>query len=131
MTTKVRVNKEIMLRSKLEVAYENLRRQHIIARHNYCCCGSCGMAAMNAKVEKFEAAGKPVRGVVFYHEQDKDRLRETNSVYLCYDGHGDIDATVIGHEIVTALRDAGYQEADIEWDGNAMTRIRINNVLAY
>jgi hypothetical protein len=121
--------KETVLNSKLHVAFVDLRKRGIIARHNFWCCRTCGLAGIAQIVNTRNANGKVTRGYVFYHQQDTDEARINNKLYLYYGGNWNIDSVRVGKAVVRALKRAGYSGHDIDWNGDDRVRIRLHNVL--
>lgn len=66
--------------NKLDLAFADLERQKIIARQDWTCCGTCGIAEIGNDVEDVSAW----RGYVFFHTQDTNQLIENHSTYLNY-----------------------------------------------
>ena len=59
---------------KLMGAFRELGKLGVIARHNFLCCQSCGAAELNRIMIEKIVLGEEVKGGVFYHVQDNDRL---------------------------------------------------------
>ena len=56
------------LKQKLNTAFRNIRARNVLTRQSFMCCMSC---ALHALPEDPSAAG-----IVYYHRQDADNLRE-------------------------------------------------------
>jgi hypothetical protein len=56
-------------RQKIATAFKALRRNGIMARMNFLCCGECGHAAMHDRLGDG-------RDYVFYHAQEHDRFKK-------------------------------------------------------
>lgn len=113
--------------SKLNQAFRAMRKQGLFARQSYWCCSSCaGYAAGEICREKAEA-GKPYKGVVFYHQQDAENKRDGDDFYLAYSDTG-VDGSLtieqVGELARSVLEECGIET---EWDGNPNVRILIKN----
>jgi hypothetical protein len=115
---------------QLSNAFKALRKLGLIAKQNFSCCGSCAGYALATRVSEMpEAKRNKVKGIVFYHRQDAERLPLGGETYLSYgqvgtQAWGDIgEPTVwIGEQIVKVLREHGLEA---EWDGQPETRILV------
>lgn len=110
---------------RLDGAFEHLQERGIIARQNYWCCQTCGTSAIHGEMDAAARDGAPVRGYVYYHEQDTERAAEGGGLMLAFGSVQDSDAAriAIAHEIVQALRSAGLEP---EWDGDIARRIGVD-----
>lgn len=101
-------------KDRLNGMFRELRRQRIVARQNFMCCGSCASAELASMVRERDA-----RGAVYYHRQEGERLRAgAERVYLAYgagDGASESEDRVIGLEIVHAAQRNGLA---VDWDGD-------------
>ena len=61
-----------------------LRKEGLIARQNFSCCGGCAGYELAEEYAAARKAGKgqKIKGVVFYHRQDADTLRRTGATYV-------------------------------------------------
>ncbi len=118
-------------RSVLLQAFEDLRKQGLIARANFRCCQSCAGYEISEKVSKMskEEAGK-VKGCVYWHQQDEDNLKERGSLYLAYGnlettGNGTVGLPTVevGKMVVETLKRYGLS---VEWDGSEGSRIQVD-----
>lgn len=121
---------------KLSNAFKLLRKNKIIARQNFACCGSCGSYEIATKMEELLNAGKSVTGYVFYNRQSTESLRgdwrrpADGRLYISYaDGStskypNNITKTSeeIGKMLVVALTEVGLA---FEWDGNSDTCVLV------
>lgn len=115
------------LREKLNIAFKIMRKNGLIARQNYLCCGSCAGYDLTIDAVKRVQSGKIVNGCCFYTRQDNSGLQFNGRVYL---GYGCLESTEagtiglstehVGVIVVDALDRAGLK---YEWDGNPDTRI--------
>lgn len=117
----------------LTVAFSALRKQGIIARQNFLCCQSCASSALSGIAVKQHTEGKPVNGVVYYHRQDNNTLKESGYVYLAYgdvshyeEGKPEVSMGLptieVGKLVVKAVAATGLK---VDWDGNEGTRIKV------
>lgn len=104
------VKPEPIGRDKISAAFRELRKDKWIARMNYLCCSTCGWA----EIEGTKWATK-IKNVVFFHNQDNDRLKETGKTYLSWSGNG--------KKLVKVLKKHKLKPI---WDGENTTRISIN-----
>ncbi|MCT9079137.1 DUF6891 domain-containing protein [Streptomyces fulvoviolaceus] len=98
---------------RLERAFADLERTGIVARENFTCCRSCGMAEIGAETEDPEGT----RGFVFFHHQGTRSASEGHGLALYHGGFDEsADTTTrVGHEVVAALGAVGLSA---EWDGD-------------
>jgi hypothetical protein len=110
---------------RLDAAFADLEAEGVIARHNFWCCQSCGMAAIWDEVEACETGGRAARGYAFYHEQDTESAVAGDGLYLSYGdaGEGEAAALAIGHHIVRKLEKRGLKT---DWNGSLDKRIRVS-----
>lgn len=92
-------------KTELTKAFKELRKEGFFARQNFTCCQSCGWA---------EVPEKQSEKAVFYHSQDNDDI-EKGFVYLAWSGDGQLILSILKKYF-----------KDIEWDGTANQRIKIN-----
>lgn len=109
---------------RLDEAFATLDRKGIVARHNFTCCQTCGHAEIAYEVDE-TSHHRPVRGYVFYHQQDTESAVMGYGLYLAYGAVSstEIASIDIGWEIVDALRDAGLS---VEWNGSIQKRINVD-----
>ena len=107
---------------RLDAALEALEMNGIVARQDFTCCGSCGMAEIDAEIDRFEARGVTARGYVFFHQQDTESAVDGQGLYFNYGGRdtGERSALRVGEELVQALRRAGLKP---KWNGDLGRRI--------
>lgn len=109
-------SKELALREALE-------KRGVLFAENFWCCTTCA----NSAIDEYEPLGYAY--YAFYHEQDAKSAAETGELYLGFgpfDLSGDSDARVLraGRKIVQAAKSVGFQ---VDWDGDAESRIRLEN----
>jgi hypothetical protein len=122
-------------RKRLRAAFADLRKAGYLARQNYLCCYGCAGYALTGRAAELVAAGKAVRGAVFYHRQDADDLAKLGRCYLGFGplhhspGAGKPEQTIgihpeeVGYELMAVLHRHNIAAA---WDGNPDTRILID-----
>lgn len=98
-------------------ALESLSARGIVARPDFTCCGTCGAAEIGAEASEGD------RGYVFFHQQDTEAAVTGEGLHLSYGTFDGADATTIGHEVVSALADAGQPTV---WNGSASRRILVS-----
>lgn len=109
---------------RLDKAFDRLSLKGIVARQHFTCCQTCGHYEIWDEIRQTEEIGQTVRGYVFYHMQDTESAYQDGFLYLAY---GSTERTAeamqkIGHEIVTALQDAGLI---VSWNGELNKRIGV------
>ena len=128
--------------SKLDRAFEALRRAHVVAEQDFSCCNTCGHAEIEGDQDDL--------GYVFFHQQDTESLAESGSTYLSYGifwpAHISekeykalsssqreelYDATTIKlmkTVVIPILQEHGI---GVSWEGNVDTRILLTDVEWY
>lgn len=128
--------------SKLDRAFEALRRAHVVAEQDFTCCNTCGHAEIEGDQGDL--------GYVFFHQQDTESLAEYGSTYLSY---GIFWPAHISEEEYKALSSSQREELydattiklmktvviptlqehgiGVSWEGNVDTRILITDVEWY
>ena len=109
---------------RLDAAMEALEMRSIVARQDFTCCGTCGVAEIGAEINDFEQKGVRARGYVFFHQQDTESAVDGHGLYFNY-GHAleydKPEASIeIGKELVKALEGAGLRP---KWNGDLGQRI--------
>jgi hypothetical protein len=95
------------LRTKVQAAYRELRKEGYACRSNFSCCQNCA---------RHELADKGhVEKVVFWHMQDTDSAKRSGKLYLAWSGNG--------REIARVMRKQGLT---VKWDNTEATRIRVH-----
>ena len=120
-------------RSKLTKAFSLLRKEGLLARQNFSCCGTCGGYEISEMGEsKGKKTGKYPAGYVFYHRQDTDTLNRNGVVHLRYGTFenrngklrkGSFPTLNVGYTIVEAMKTVGL---DTEWNGDTGKCILVN-----
>jgi hypothetical protein len=110
------VNAEI--KAKLNKAFAMMRRSyHLLALQNYKCCSSCAGAA--AYADYIDPNPGKYKGVVFYHQQDNDGLRDRYKpgCYIRFDNTegSPISVKQVGEIAHVCLLVAGLK---VTWNGD-------------
>ena len=104
--------------NRISKAFQLLRKAGYSARQSFACCQGCAGAKLADELAKQVAAGKKVKGYVFYHRQAAGRLYEGKDFCINYAGNpgsGLRDADVeAGEAICQALKAVGIDHA---WNG--------------
>jgi hypothetical protein len=107
---------------KFRAALHTLEQSGVLVRENYWCCRNCGEKAIDVELNAAADAGEDVRGYVFFHEQDTERIATGAPLYLRYGGvccepgdDGPELTRAIAVEIVESLRANGFRP---EWSGS-------------
>lgn len=125
-------NPNLKGRQKLTKAFSLLRKEGLIAKQNFSCCGSCGSYEISEIGEvKGKETGKYPAGYVFYHRQDTDTLKRNGVVYLRYGTFenngkvrkGSLPSVEVGYSIVEAMKNVGLET---EWDGDTGHCVLVN-----
>jgi hypothetical protein len=111
---------------RLDAAFAELGGSGILARQNYEPTLTSGSAAIRAEVER-ERAGRPVRGFVYFHEQDTEVAVRCDGPVLAWGAVADADAawTEVAQEIMAVLRRHGLK---CSWPGQTNGRISIDGM---
>lgn len=109
---------------RLDAAFAALDEKGIVARQHWTCCGTCGAAEIGDEMDAAAAAGRPVRGYAFYHQQDTESAIEGDGVFLNYGAteDGEAAALAVARTIVTQLETSGLKP---DWDGDWNRRIHV------
>ena len=112
------------VKQQINTAFALMRKNGLLSRQNFMCCGSCAGYALNEALKK---EGNDKIGCVYYHKQDTEHFNNDGHLYL---GYGSIDdseeaSLQVGAVVMQALMDAGLS---VEWNGDASTRILVKAV---
>lgn len=110
---------------RLQLAFDMLEDEDIVARQHFTCCGTCGAAEIGIEMDEFqELSGREAKGYVFFHQQDTEGAVESGSLYISY---GAADATAsaeenvaIGQRMFEVLQSVGLKPV---WDGKINHRV--------
>src|SRR5262249_2311741 len=84
---------------RVTAAFRELSAAGIVAREDFTCCQSCGLAEIGAEVPDDE---KP-RGYAFYHHQDAQGAAEGGGLFIAYGLFGQPPTAEIGREVADSL----------------------------
>jgi hypothetical protein len=109
---------------RLDWAFADLEKAGIVARQNFSCCGTCGVAEIDDEIKQRQKKGGQLFGYAFYHVQDTENAVDGGGLYLNYGAteDGEAAALAIGKEIVKTLNEF---ELKTEWNGSWDTRILV------
>lgn len=118
MNKKINKNLIAAIRSKVNLAFEELSSMGFIARTNFLCCRTCATAELSDLAIRANQDR-----VVYWHGQDEDSFKETGNLVIRYfyappDDTDDDTLEIeiqIGEQVATALRSAGL---NVSWDGD-------------
>jgi hypothetical protein len=101
---------------RLDVAFAALTTAGIVARQDFTCCSTCGVAEIGDEIATEVAAGRVVRGYTFFHQQGTESAVEGHGLMLTYGALDETEAAAvkIGEEIVAVLETHGFK---CDWDG--------------
>jgi hypothetical protein len=114
------------LKALLTQAFKAIRREQIVARQNFSCCGGCACAELGEMLKQRTNQ----RGAVYYHQQDNYALRSSGEVYLGFGARPETPADedgeaaeAIGRSVVNVLEAHGLA---VTWDGSHRQRILVS-----
>ena len=120
-------------REKLTKAFKLLRKEGLIAKQNFSCCGSCASYEIGEQAKtRAKKFGKFPKGSVFYNRQSTESMEITGTVYLSYGAfysRNDIkrkecfDDVEIGKLIVEKMKEVGLKT---KWDGDADKCVQVD-----
>jgi hypothetical protein len=103
---------------RLTAAFRRLSAAGIVAREDFACCQSCGLAELGGEV----VDGETPRGYAFYHHQDATDAATDGGLYIAFGRFEQPPTAEIGREVADALADQGLA---VSWDGDPTTRIQL------
>jgi hypothetical protein len=117
------------MRTNLGLAFQEMRRQGLLARMNFTCCLTCGGLAMMEQAIVQKRAGTEVKGCCYYTQPDEaDRLagRDFKLAFgpvrtPCFGTLG-LDVEKVGKLVIRCLAKYGV---DYHWDGDPGHRILV------
>ena len=125
MENTVKVNRYSEIREKLLAAFSDLRRQGIIARADYMCCGSCATYNLLLEAERRSDKGKVVKGIAYWHKQDEESFRKSGMLFIGYSGVKKFRCKLIAEMIVETLNEYGLVT---EWDGSDSNKVEVKGI---
>jgi Domain of unknown function (DUF6891) len=114
---------------RLDAAFAELDARGILARQNYEQTISSACAAIWAEVER-EQAQRPIRGYVFFHEQDTETAVRYDGPVLAWGAveepeENEVAWNQVAEEIVEVLRRHGLK---CSWRGQLNSRISVDGM---
>ena len=120
---------EIMTKTNFAYAFEEMRKQGILAKHNFQCCVDYSGPAIVTEAAKLVEQGVEVKGCCFYTQQDNKVKRKGLDFFLSYGclldencGEMGLATDVVGRLVVRCLAKYGVGYA---WDGDPESRILV------
>lgn len=120
-------------REKLTKAFKLLRKEGLIAKQNFSCCGSCATSEIGEQAKiKAKKVGKFPKGYVQYNRQSTEGIEIFGSVHISYGAfysRNDIKRTEcftdieIGELIVAKMKEVGLKT---EWNGDADKCVKVD-----
>ncbi len=96
-------------KEKIKQAFRILRKEGLLCRMNFSCCGSCGSAELAEKMGKSNKVG-----YVFYNRQAEGHYWDGRGIFLAFAGKDTGEETQeVGRKVVAALEKVG---ANVEWN---------------
>jgi hypothetical protein len=121
---------------RLNKVFKEFRKRGLIARQNFSCCGSCAGAELANWYGARRAAGKAeqYKGLVFYHRQNTEHLRNDGITYLAYGELSHYENGEVKFKTPLSTKEVGDIIADVlkkhnmhfEWNGDPDEKILIN-----
>lgn len=107
------------IRTKLTAAFKAMRKQNLVARRNFMCCGGCASTALNTVCK----AKDKILGAVYYTQQGEEAFRKGKALYLNYGG---VESRATDEVVGTMVRDAlNAAGVEFEWSGNPAECIKV------
>jgi hypothetical protein len=103
---------------RLDRAFAALESSGIVARQNFTCCQTCGVAEIGDELRRGS------RGYAFFHQQDTAAAVGGGGLFLAFAATAESESAqlAIGSEVVAALTAAGLSP---QWNGDAAQRIAV------
>lgn len=120
------------MRSKLNKAFRELRKQKLIALQSFACCSNCGHSILRQDLtDSVPTDSLQSVGYAFYHIQDAEDRDQNRPFYVsfgCNPASSDCPSPhstkAVGDIICETFNKAGVKT---EWNGNPDTRIKITS----
>lgn len=103
------------IKSRIRGAFKKLEGEHIIARANFSCCGSCASFELGTLIDECK-----YDGYAYYHAQDNDSLNECGNVFI---GYSDL---ATGKKVFEQLKKSHLK---VSWNGKEDTRIFVEGII--
>lgn len=101
-------------RTKVQAAFNQLRKRRILAHSNFMCCQGCGHSVLSQRAKKELKVGW-----VFWHSQDADALKKNGLLSIAFGGIQQKSSLKIGQALVEELMKQGLK---VSWDWNDENR---------
>lgn len=121
---------------RLNLVFKEFRKRGLIGRQNFSCCGSCAGAELANWYGALRKAGKGLKykGLVFYHRQNTENLRDTGKTYLAYGDLSHYEGSEVKFKTPLSTKEVGEIITDVlkqhnmyfEWDGDPGQKILID-----
>jgi len=108
------------MKKKLRKMFRDLRKHNITARMNFMCCQSCGVNCISEHKKKNDY------GYVFYHNQDNEGLKETNTTYVSWGVFEEDDKNKLKELSRTIIKVAEQNYIKVNWNGESSRRIELD-----
>ena len=114
---------------RLDQAFAELDANGILTRQNYEYTLTSGCAAIRAEIER-EQSKRPIRGFVFFHEQDTEQAVRCDGPVLAWGAVAEDETgwKALAEEIMAAVRRHGLK---CSWHGETNSRISIDGMTWY
>ena len=104
-------------KTRIGVAFRELRKQKVVALQNHLCCMSCASSSLSTRLEEKD---RDKLGAVYFHAQDEDSLKWSGEIHIRYFANdtkesGKPETVRIGQMAKDALKFAGLE---VKWDGD-------------
>ena len=107
---------------RLNRAFLAMRKNGLIARQNYLCCGGCAAYGLTEMAEARARRGRKILGAVSYHQQAATRFREGGELCITFGqvhsealGALGVETSLVGAMVVAALEAEGLEPF---WSGD-------------
>lgn len=107
---------------KLDVAFAAMEKRGLVARQNFTCCNTCGLAEIWREITAAEES-REVCGYAFYHMQDTEGAVEGGTICIKYGPTTGTTAEDVGDHICDALEASGL---GFGWSGSADDTIEVD-----
>lgn len=118
---------------RLDEAFEELNAMGIMARHDWTCCGNCGVAGIDEEFGRLGGVqdGKPLVGYFFYHQQDTESAVDGGALFMNYGTtqrwatqvEADEASINIGQIACATIAKHGLK---VDWDGSINRRLCVS-----
>jgi hypothetical protein len=103
-------------RQRLRRAFEELRKDGVLAEEAFSCCTTCATSELATMINEKKALGG-----VYWNSQDEDDFRRRGGVMI-----GFVDGSAKPIEVANrAVMEFERQGLEVKWDGSERTKIEI------